>query len=54
MMIHGEIDNEFDAIETARENDLFDDETDAEYAMAEEATDYDIEHFTKHNMVTEV
>lgn len=39
------LDDGYDVIELAEENDLFDDELDADYATAEEITDspYDIE-----------
>jgi hypothetical protein len=53
-MIHAAVNDEFAAINAAAENSLFNDEEDAEYAIAEEASDYDIEHFEKDNMINEL
>lgn len=46
MMVHGEIDDDYEAIEAASEANLFND--------AEEASEYDIKHFTENNLVVEL
>ena len=54
MMVHGEIDDYYEAIEAASKANLFNDEEDADYATAEEASEYDIKHFTENNLVAEL
>ena len=54
MVVHGEIDDDYEAIETASKANLFNDEEDADYATAEEASEYDIKHFTEKNLVVEL
>ena len=44
----------FGSIEAASEANLFNDEEDADYATAEEASEYDIKHFTEKNLVVEL
>ena len=46
--------DEEEAIELAAEENLFDDDEDAEYATCEEASEYDIDHFKKFNMIHEI
>ena len=54
MMVHGEIDDDCEAIEAASKANLFNDEEDADYAVAEEASEYDIKHFAENNLVLEI
>lgn len=46
--------DEFEAIDMAAEANLFEDEDDADYAIAEEATQYDIDHFKKFGSIYEI
>ena len=54
VMIHGEINDDYEAIEATSEANLFNDEEDADYATAEEASEYDIKRFTENNLVIEI
>ena len=54
VMIHGEIGDDYEAIEATSEANLFNDEEDADYATAEEASEYDIKRFTENNLVIEI
>ena len=54
MMVYCEAEDEDEAVEMAADANLFNDEEDAEYAYAEEASEYDIKHFTEFNMVKEI
>lgn len=53
-MVHGEIDTEEQAINAALDNDLFQDVEDADYAFAEEADGYTIEHFNNLDAINEL
>jgi hypothetical protein len=53
-MIHAAVNDEYEAINLSAENGLFNDEEDAEYAIAEEASDYDIKHFEEEDMINEL
>lgn len=53
-MVHAAVKDEDEAIELAAENGLFEAEGDADYATAEEASDYDVKHFEKANMINEL
>lgn len=46
--------DEDEAIELAAEENLFEDEEDVEYATCEEASEYDIIHFKKFDMIHEI
>ena len=53
-VVHGYIKHEEDAIQQALDNDLFNDELDAEQAMAEEAVPTEVRHFEECGCVYEV
>lgn len=53
-MIHGYIKHEEDAIQQALDNDLFTDKLDAEQAVAEEAVESEVKHFSELGCIHEV
>lgn len=53
-MTYADVKDEEEAIDLAADNGLFNEENDAEYATAEEASDYDIEHFKKINLINKL